>query len=201
MGCSFCSTWILFSVRYESNFKTLEERNASDIVKIAVCIENKWPRFRIGLTFFRLNYNTVCAILYIGLFNLSSSSQSSIFYFFLSQLFFIIVSSSHFFFLSTFYYLFFFVLRDASHQLHRNDTSHNCPKKLLPQTPHPDIKSRVFVGSFLFVGKHPRMQGREVREIGRQHPKQHKKMPRSGSMNLFPLAQDLSSNTNYIHLD
>ena len=106
-----------------------------------------------------------------------------------------------FFSLSTFYYLFFFVLRDASHQLHRNDTSHNCPKKLLPQTPHPDIKSRAFVGSFLFVGKHPRMQGREVREISWQHPKQHKMMPRSGSMNPVPLALDASSNTNYIHSD
>ena len=179
----------------------MDEHKASGVVITTSGIENKCPSLRIRQSFSRLNYNTVCAIFYIGFSNLSSKSQSSVFYFFSCPLLFIIVSSSHFFFLSTFYYLFFFVLRDASHQLHRNDTSHNCPKKLLPQTPHPDIKSRAFVGSFLFVGKHPRMQGREVREISWQHPKQHKMMPRSGSMNPVPLALDTSSNTNYTHSD
>lgn len=189
---------IIFYARYGPNFEMLGECKASAIVTSTICIENKWPNLSTKLTFSRLYYNTVCAVLYIGFLNLSSISQSSLFYFFLSQLFFYYCVFLTLFLLSTFYYLFFFVLRDASHQLHRNDTSHNCPRKLLPQTPHPDIKSRAFVGSFLFVGKHPKMQGREVREISWQHPKQHKMMPRSGSMNPFPVALDLSSNKSCI---
>jgi len=177
-----------------------DDHKASGVVITTASIENKWPSLRIRLTFSRLNYNTVCAIFYIGFSNLSSNSQSSVFYF-LSPLLFIIVSSSHFFSFPRF--TIYFSSSCEMQVINYNGMTHptTAPRNFSPKPPHPDIKSRAFVGSFLFVGKHPRMQGREVREISWQHPKQHKMMPRSGSMNPVPLALDTSSNTNYIHSD